>query len=125
MGTCGLTPTPAYFSITSARMIRIKSQKNVYLHLWMLETFSPYLRQLRVLVLKRASAVRTIEKMTCTNKLEYVNYCSFFPENELVGCTNYRNFTVSQVLCGGSYTPAVRYSLVETTLRCVLQIDII
>ena len=48
-GTHGLTPTPAYFNIIPALLIRTKNQKNVYLC------------QLRVLVLKRAAAVRTIE----------------------------------------------------------------
>ena len=30
-GTCGLTPTPAYFDIVPARTIRTKSQKNVFI----------------------------------------------------------------------------------------------
>ena len=61
-GTHGLTPTLVYFNIVPAHMIRTKSpKKHVHSHLWTLKTLSPYLHQLRVLVLKRASTVQTIE----------------------------------------------------------------
>ena len=43
-GTCGLTPTPAYFNIAPARTIRIKSQKNMFICICGL---SLYLRQLK------------------------------------------------------------------------------
>ena len=53
----------------------------------LLETLSLYLRQLRVLVLKCTSAVRTIDFIcTCMNQLEYVIYWGGFPGKG--GCMN-------------------------------------
>ena len=85
-GTCRLIPTryisTFYLPVQSEpRAKRTCSFAfvvvRVHSHLWMLETLSPYLHQLGVLVLKRASVVRTIKKKNvifmCTNKLEYVN----------------------------------------------------
>ena len=66
--------------------------EHVHSYLWMLETLLPYLRQLRVLVLKCASVVQRTEKyfyFYITNKLEYVNYRLFQKGGvRIIGYTN-------------------------------------
>ena len=56
VGTCGLTPTWLIFDIVLAHTIQ-EPKEHVYSHLRTLETLSSYFCQLRVLVLKCASAL--------------------------------------------------------------------
>ena len=56
-GTRGVTSTWLISTLSRLYNQNREPKERVYLHLWTLETLSSYLRQLRVLVLQRGSAV--------------------------------------------------------------------
>ena len=78
-GTRRLTPTPAYFNIIPALLIRTKNQKNMFINIWNAHHIFVSTQSACAQTRCRCTNNRII--FTCKDKLEYVNYrFFFFPE---------------------------------------------